>query len=278
MKYAVYLPNVGEFADARLLAALAYEAEQAGWDGVFIWDELALVWDGHPLRVIDPWIALTAIALCTQRIYLGPMVTPVARRRPAKLARETATLDHLSAGRLILGVGLGAPVKSNFTAFGEDPGAQVRAQKLDESLTILAGLWRGEPFDFRGEHFSVHNMTFLPKPFQSPRIPIWVAGRWPNLPPVRRAAQWDGMFPVHPRWPTKHLTPDDYRDIAAAIRCYRDDDKPFDLAGTGTWAGDQPPLVTGTLRDYEEAGVTWWLQQANSVDAAWACARTGPPR
>src|SRR5512142_2145902 len=112
MKYGLYLPNLGAFADARLLADLASEAEQAGWDGFFIWDHIARAW---VTGVVDTWVALSAVALNTTTIRFGPLVTPIPRRRPWKLARETASLDRLSGGRLVLGVGTGG-----FTGLGKE--------------------------------------------------------------------------------------------------------------------------------------------------------------
>src|SRR5215470_19306464 len=153
MHYGIYLPNFGEYGDPRLLAELAHEAEAAGWEGCFLWDHIHR-WHGQE-PFADPWIALTAMALRTERLRLGPLVTPLARRRPWKLARETVTLDRLSGGRLTLGVGLGAPPREEFEQFGEDGDDKVRAKKLDESLEILTGLWSGEPFGYLGEYYTI---------------------------------------------------------------------------------------------------------------------------
>jgi len=186
MNYGIYLPSVDEFSDPALLAELAYEAEEEGWDGVFIWDHI-----GQPNAAADPWVSLAAIALKTKRVKLGPIVTPVARRRPWKLARETVTMDHLSNGRLILGVGLGWS-DQEFEVFGENSEARIRAEKLDEGLEVLAGLWSGETFSFSGKHFQVKEACFTPQPIQSPRIPIWACGAWGDKKaPFRRAARWD---------------------------------------------------------------------------------------
>ncbi len=103
MKYGIYLPNFGPYGDAETLANLARDAEDAGWDGFFIWDHVA----GWPLDFVDPWVALTAVAMRTTRIRIGTTVTPLPRCRPWKLVRETVSIDRLSGGRLILGVGIG---------------------------------------------------------------------------------------------------------------------------------------------------------------------------
>ena len=174
MRFAINLPNFGEYGDARRLAELARETEAAGWDGFFIWD----VFGGDsaaPVPVDDPWIALAAIAATTERIRLGTMVTPLPRRRPWKLARQAASLDHLSGGRLILGVGIGTPPEE-FARFGEEPDPRIRAEMLDEGLEVLTGLWSGEPFSFHGRHYRVEEATLLPRPVQQPRIPSGSVG------------------------------------------------------------------------------------------------------
>ena len=181
MQYGINLPPFGDFGDPRALAELAHEAEQAGWDGFFIWDHIIFDPSFHPM--VDPCVGLAAVALSTSRIRIGTMLTPLPRRRPWKLARETVSLDRLSNGRLILGVGIGDPVQWDYGFFGEETDARVRAQHLDEGLDIVAGLWSGERFSYQGQHYQLQEMIFLPKPVQ-PRIPIWVGGNWPNKPPL----------------------------------------------------------------------------------------------
>ena len=193
VKHGVDFPPFEEFADPRFMAELAYEAEQAGWDGVFTWDH---VWLGMKEPFADPWVALSAVAMRTERVRIGAMVTPLARRRPWQVARATVSLDHLSDGRLIFGAGLGSPPDTEFGVFGEETDRKIRARKLDEGLDVLAGLWSGEPFSYEGEEYRIDDVTFLPKPMQQPRIPVWVGGQWPNRAPFRRAARWDGAFPT----------------------------------------------------------------------------------
>ena len=195
VSFAVGIPNVREYADPHVLVELAVAAEAAGWDGVFLWDHIAREED-PAIPATDPWIALAAIAARTQRVRLGMMVTPLPRRRPWKVARETVALDVLSGGRFTLGVGLGGGAQNEFAAFGEEVDARGRADLLDEGLAILEGLWSGAPFSHEGERMTVRDAQFLPRPVQEPRIPVWVAGRWPNRRPFRRAARWDGMFPI----------------------------------------------------------------------------------
>jgi alkanesulfonate monooxygenase SsuD/methylene tetrahydromethanopterin reductase-like flavin-dependent oxidoreductase (luciferase family) len=175
MQYGIYLPNFGDEISPRALADLACEAEQAGWDGFFLWDHI-LYSKTQKLRMVDPWIALAAMAMKTERIRLGTSVTPLPRRRPWKLARETVSLDHLSNGRLILSVGLGEPGDAEFGQFGEETDIKVRAAKLDVGLDVLAGLWRGKSFSYQGKYYQVQKTVFLPPPVQTPRIPVWVGG------------------------------------------------------------------------------------------------------
>ena len=257
MKFGIILPNYGDYCGfAGKLAELAYEAEKSGWDGFFLFDHI-LYSQTESVTMADPWIALAAIAAKTQRIRFGTLVTPIARRRPWKLARETVTIDHLSGGRLILGVGLGDPVDAEFTPFGEDGDVRVRAAKLDEGLEILARLCSGERFNYKGRFTTIQNVRFLPRPLQTPRIPIWVAGRWPTHKPFLRAARWDGAFPLGKVVGSK-LNPDELRAVNAFIRTHRANDAHFDLVATSGAEG----LVADeeTLAAYAAAGVTWWMQ------------------
>ena len=280
MRYGFELAPWGAYADPRALARLAQSAEAAGWDGLFLWD--AMLHDPDGLPKADPWLALAAVALSTERLRIGTMVTPLPRRRPWKLAREAVTLDHLSGGRLILGVGLGDPSDEEFAWFGEvGRDHRTRARMLDEGLEVLTGLWRGEPFAFAGEFYRLHEMTFLPTPVQLPRIPIWVGGWWPNRAPMRRAARWDG---VHPGRLDGPLTPEDVRALVAYIQEHRTDPGPFDVVVADATPGDQPAVAAERVRAYAEAGATWWLEEGGTSGRAWpperieARVRQGPPR
>jgi alkanesulfonate monooxygenase SsuD/methylene tetrahydromethanopterin reductase-like flavin-dependent oxidoreductase (luciferase family) len=193
MRFGISLSTIAAYSDPRLLADLAREAEDAGWDGCFVWDHIQVGW---PNAVADPWVALTAIVLATRRIRIGTLVTPLYRRYPWELARETVTLDHLSQGRMILGVGLGSDLFGEISAFAGPLDDRMRAQMMDEGLAVVTGLWSGEAFSFAGAHFRVNDTCFTPAPVQQPRIPIWVAGTWPRRPPFRRAARYDGVIPV----------------------------------------------------------------------------------
>jgi alkanesulfonate monooxygenase SsuD/methylene tetrahydromethanopterin reductase-like flavin-dependent oxidoreductase (luciferase family) len=278
IQYGLYLANYGAKRSARQLADFAAEAERAGWDGFFIWDHIL----GSPtlkVPMVDPWVALAAMAMTTEHIRLGTTVTPIARRRPWKLARETVSLDHLSQGRLILAVGLGEPADAEFTHFGEVPDPVVRAQKLDEGLEILAGLWTGKPFHFDGQHYHLEKGRFLPPARQQPRIPIWVGGWWPNKPPFRRAARWDGAFPLIREG---RMKPQDLAEIRTFIAAQRSTAAPFDLVMTGSTPGSDAQKSRAVVQPFEAAGLTWWLEnlylQRNSPEDLLARIRQGPPK
>jgi alkanesulfonate monooxygenase SsuD/methylene tetrahydromethanopterin reductase-like flavin-dependent oxidoreductase (luciferase family) len=228
-KRGIFLAPFDELIDPGTLAELASRAEQRGWDGFFLWDHIKY---RPPVRAVaDPWIALAAIACATDRLRLGPLVTPLSRRRVQKVARETVTLDHLSRGRLTLGVGLGSDRNDELEPFGEVVDPRERARLLDRGLERLSTFWAGE---------------FQPTPVQEPRIPVWVAGRWPNRRPVQRAARWDGMFPIDLGGP------DDLAALATEIRDLRAGrEEPFDLV-----AEIQPGAAA---EPWEAAGATWVL-------------------
>ena len=279
MKYGLYLPNFGPFGDARLLAELARDAERAGWDGFFLWDHIAR--PGAP-PVVDPWIALAAIAVATEHIRIGALVTPLARRRPWKVARETVSLDRLSNGRLIFGAGLGSAggAEVEWAAFAEETDLARRGRILDEGLEILCGLWRGEPFHFEGREHRVRGAHFLPTPLQSPRIPVWIAAYWPHQPPLRRAARWDGLFALFRDGPPRDVQ--QLAEAVALVRSLRTSDTDFDVV----YCADHETAV----EPYARAGATWWLANlkpeafGGSWREPWPLERmrariaSGPPR
>jgi alkanesulfonate monooxygenase SsuD/methylene tetrahydromethanopterin reductase-like flavin-dependent oxidoreductase (luciferase family) len=229
LRRGLYLAPFDELADPRVLLTLAVHAEEHGWDGVFLWDHILY---RPPVRAVaDPWVALSAIAAHTERVRLGPLVTPLSRRRVHKVARETVTLDHLSNGRLILGVGLGSGRNDELERFGEVADPRERAQRLDRGLTRLSEFWAGE---------------FEPRPVQTPRIPIWVAARWPHRRPVRRAVRWDGLFPI------ELPDPEALAELAREVAEERgDDQEPFELVI------DLEP--DAELDPWHQAGATWIL-------------------
>lgn len=229
MKRGIFAAPFDELVDPRTLADLAVTAEDRGWDGFFVWDHIKY---REPVRAVaDPWVALSAIASETERLRIGPMVTPLSRRRVQKLARETVTLDHLSRGRLTLGVGLGSDFNDEFEPFGEVVEPRERARLLDDGLARLMEFWGGE---------------FEPPPLQRPRIPIWAAARWPSRRPVRRAAKWDGLFPI------ELPGPEALAELVGEVRDMRRGvEDPFDFV-VEISPGDPP-------EEWEAAGATWVL-------------------
>ena len=280
MQYAVNLPNFGPYADPRTVARLATHAEATGWDGLFVWDHVTFIKDWN-LEIGDPWIILTAVALATRRIRLGPMVTPLPRRRPSKLARETVTLDRLSGGRLVLGVGLGDPPEDEYGTFAEPTDASTRAAKLDEGLEVLTGLWSGQPFAFHGRHHQVTDATFRPTPLQQPRIPVWVAGLWPGGGPFRRAARWDGVVPMKRGQEPEPLTPGEVTEVVEAVRGHRPGGEPFEVVVGGTTGGN-PAADRALVGALVDAGATWWSEWLSplrgDLGTVLARIRQGPPR
>ncbi|TSD93255.1 LLM class flavin-dependent oxidoreductase [Skermania sp. ID1734] len=230
MRHGLWLAPFGQLADPVLLVDLARRAEASRWHGVFLWDHVEY---GSPATPIaDPWVALAAIAAGTKSIQIGTLVTPVPRRRVYKLARETATLDRLSGGRLVLGVGLGSGSIAEFDRHEAPTDIQERARSLDAGLDRITRCWSGD---------------YQPVPVQRPRIPIWVGSEWPHRQPLRRAARWDGWFPVG------ILNPDDLDIGIAELQRHRPANRhnEFEVIASGE-QGDDP-------RPYQQAGATWWL-------------------
>ncbi len=267
------VPPFAELFQPRLLAELAGDAEAAGWDGFFLWDHIQ-IW---PTPICDTWVALTAIALATRHIKIGPVVTPLPRRRPTKVAREAVSLDHLSNGRLILGVGSGGgPWEYDY--LGEEPSQKTRADMLDEALDLLTQLWSGEPLIFDGRFYHFRGdlgpgkpdktpTPFLPTPVQQPRIPIWVAGTWPHRAPFRRAARWEGIAPIKADAGfAEPLSPEDTHAIATYCKDHRPAETPFDVLASGHTADATDAKLPHAHKD---AGATWWLEDISPWPFGW---------
>jgi alkanesulfonate monooxygenase SsuD/methylene tetrahydromethanopterin reductase-like flavin-dependent oxidoreductase (luciferase family) len=262
MRYGLSLPNVGPTAE---LVRIAVSAEANGWDGVFLWDHLHLRRELR-LDVVDPWVMLGAFATVTERVRLGALVTPLSRRRPWKVAKEVVTADHLSGGRLVVGVGLGEPPDDDFAAFGDASDAKERAGRLDDGLTVLAGLLTGEPFTHDGPHYRV-DAAFLPAPIQRPRPPIWVAGVLPHPRPFRRAARWDGVIPLSA---DELMTPEQVGQVVALTGTREG----FDVA-----VAPRPDIPAD---EFAGAGATWLISSAPPWLPGWqddltGMAADGPP-
>jgi alkanesulfonate monooxygenase SsuD/methylene tetrahydromethanopterin reductase-like flavin-dependent oxidoreductase (luciferase family) len=264
MRHAIFVPPFGELAEPSVMIELAEAVEGHGWDGLFLWDHV-LRPDGRPPEVADPWIMMAAIAGATSRIRLGPMVTPLARRRPQKVARETVTLDRLSGGRLTFGIGLGVDTGGELARFGEATDAVERAGLLDDALDLLLALWTGDEVDHRGPHFTADAVRFVPTSIQQPRIPIWAAARGGAPRPVRRAARFEGLFPVD-------TSLDQLAAMLDIVRAERGSLDDYDVAMLVSPRSD--------LRAHESAGVTWamWsMAEGQPVNEIMAIIEAGPP-
>ena len=264
---AIAVPNFGE--EPAGLIELGVAAEEAGFDGFFLWDHIVFSNrdDGPP--IIDPWLVLAVVAARTSRIRLGTMITPVPRRRPWQLARQTASLDRLSGGRLILGVGIGSPAYGDFGIFHEPSGDRARADMLDEGLAVLDGLWSGERFSYAGQHFTVDPVRFTPVPVQRPRVPVWVGGVLPATRPIARAARWDGVVPI--RFARRSLirpSVADIADVRERVTAARGSADGYDVV---VWAevAARPADVPTLAAPYQAAGATWWIETAKPEPDWW---------
>jgi probable F420-dependent oxidoreductase len=272
MRYGIEVVTLGDYADPRPVVELAQAAEAAGWEGLFVWDHLGFVW-GAPSG--DPWVILAAVAQATKRLKLGTAVTPLPRRRPYVLANTLVTLDLLSEGRVILGVGLGG-VAQEFAAFGEPETAAERAALLDEGLSLIDRLWSGEPVTHHGPHFVVEGVSLAPLPLQRPRIPIWVGGESP--PALRRAARWDGWV-IGGGDETGRMTktPEMVAEKLATIQQHRANPAPFEVAMGGYSTASDRSLAA----DFSAAGVTWWLEMLHGLRGSFedmlSRVKAGPP-
>ncbi|TMB83984.1 MAG: LLM class flavin-dependent oxidoreductase [Chloroflexi bacterium] len=245
--------------EAREQVELARAAEAAGWDAVFTWDGIHV---GDEVETYDPWALMGAMALATERVRLGAIISPLSRRRPWKVARETTTVDRLSNGRLVLPVGLGAMDDRGITALGEAPDRRTRAERLDEALEILIGLWSGEPFGYSGRHYQFEPMAFRPTPVQRPRIPIWVVGAWPSQRSMSRVLRYDGLLPY---WLPKTTglarpeTPVQLTEMRDWIAARRNLDG-FEITMEGSTSATDASSAAAVVQPWAEAGATWWIE------------------
>jgi alkanesulfonate monooxygenase SsuD/methylene tetrahydromethanopterin reductase-like flavin-dependent oxidoreductase (luciferase family) len=262
VRHGLFLPIFDELAEPRVVASIAADAEEAGWDGVFVWDHIDY---RAPVEgIADPWVTLAAMAMTTSAVRLGPMITPLPRRRPLKVAREVVSLDRLSGGRVVLGVGIGGDNSGELTHTGEETDDRTRGRMLDEGLQLLRDAWTGQPLDHEGEHYLAQDMTVRPTPVQE-RLPVWVAVRYGNAKPLRRAARHDGVFPIDIDHPDK---------LAETLAGLEVPARPFDVA-VGAQDDTDP-------RPYEAVGATWWMRGFSPFEVTEAEVRAvlaaGPQR
>ncbi|MDH5403553.1 MAG: LLM class flavin-dependent oxidoreductase [Candidatus Heimdallarchaeota archaeon] len=274
MKFGIFIPTMGKYADPIQVVEFAKLAENSGWDGVFVPDHIM---HGGSNPWLDANIMMAAIASNTKTIMIGSCITPVARRQPWQLAKELATLDVLSGGRIILGVGIGAP-PSDFTSFGME--YKNMGEKLDEALEIVDLCWKGEIFDYDGNHYQLKDVRLLPVPIQQPRIPILIGGRWPGNKPFIRGAKWDGMMPISKQWP-EALTIEELRELTSFVnheRIKHSDKKGELIIQLETSEMDNKNL----LSSFNEIGVTWVLfsisPRKGSIEIMREKILEGPPK
>lgn len=269
---------VSPYAEARTVVEYAREAEQAGWDGFFV---------GEALWHTDAWVALAAAAMCTSRIRLGTMVSPLPSMNPRKIASETATLDNLSGGRVILSAGMGATWMGYQGFPDEVTDTKTRAELLDEGIDLITLFHRGEPFNYNGKHHHVRQTAvdkrhYPPPPVQRPRVPIWVVGVWPRMKSMQRALRCDGLIPnkMDAEGKFVDVLPEDVRQMKAYIDANRSVDTPFDIVVGGSTAGMSPAAITDLLTPWADAGATWWTESRYDVsrEEILARIRQGPPK
>ena len=275
MRFLLSLGNGGPTADPRTLGELAAVAESSGWDGVALEDYL-IYQNRVGLPTFDPWIGLAAMAMRTRHIRLGTLVTPVARRHVGKLAAETVALDHLSEGRLFLGVGVGDEGDLSFRGFGDQSTARERAARVDEALQVLVGLWGGQPFSYSGRYWRLEQLTYMPPPLQRPRIPIWVGGQYPKRAAIRRAASWDGSCLFIPTagyavggdgTPQRDWTPADLHDFRDRVAQLRPAGAaPLEIIVGGRQRQPDWEAERALIEALGAAGATWWQEWIAPTD------------
>ena len=236
MRWGLSISLSGDLDDPGLTAELALAAEQAGWDAVFVWDHL---WNRTLVPFADPFVTLAAIAAATERVMIGTMVTALPRRRPQLVAQSTTSLDRLSGGRMVLGLGLGVDSYGEYSLFDEPAtDDRARAAVLDAGIDLLGQMLTGGPVT------SAAGRVTTAAGVQQPRVPIWIASRAGLSAGPRRVRRHglEGLALVGPdQWTGEHVT--------SALRA-------GDLA-----AGEiDVALVGGTHPDADAlaaAGATW---------------------
>ena len=273
LRSAVYLPPFGPFGHPEVLVDLAVRAERAGWDGMFLWDHVVR----QSMPITDAWTALGAIAQATDRILLGPTVTPLPRRRPWIVARQASTVSRLSGGRLILGVGLGPVRSADFSHFGEVSDLATRASMLTEGLDIVRAVWSGRALEHGGTHYKVTLDPVTPEPHP---IPIWMASSARKPAVIRRAASCDGIFPIA----ENRMRPEEVAEVVSSLhRAGLPEDRPYDVAisGKASEAWDAANRDRVDLGGLAEAGTTWWMESLGYAAPLAQCLEVvdaGPPR
>jgi hypothetical protein len=255
---------------------LAVEAEAAGWDAVFSYEAA---------YGIDPWCLLTAMAMRTERVQLGTMLTPLPWRRPWKVASQASTLHALSGGRAILAVGTGA-VDAALGRTGEPTDLKSRAGLLDEGIDVMRALWSGD-MTFTGERYEIDLSPRKDAAAELLPVPLWCVGVWPAEKSMDRILRCDGLLPAalaldgdEPLWPGarfKRMTPDEI----ALCRAWLDERgaTSTDIIWEGATPGDDSAAARAVVQPWADAGATWWLESRWADGAEMRTRlRAGPPR
>jgi alkanesulfonate monooxygenase SsuD/methylene tetrahydromethanopterin reductase-like flavin-dependent oxidoreductase (luciferase family) len=241
MRYGVILPG-GTAAQQLEQARLA---ERSGWDGVFVWEA------GYG---VDAWSLLAAMAVVTTRVRLGTMLTPLPWRRPWKVASQVATVDQLSGGRAILGIGVGA-LTTDLPTTGEVTDLRQRAEMMDEAIDLMRLLWAGGS-SYHGRHYEYdvarNDLAEVGRPVQE-RVPIWVVGKWPHPKSMRRVARCDGLIPGHEQ------TPETVREVRSWL-IEHGAPTALDLLAEGETPTGDPEAAWAEVRPWADAGCTWWME------------------
>ena len=279
VRYGLTVTNFWHLGAPGMIQEIARTAELAGWDGLFVWDHVSATWAPSGVEIFDPWVILAGAACVTERILLGTNVTPVPRRRPQVLAMQVATLDHLSGGRAVLGVGLGGE-EADYKRFGESFDPRDRAGKLDEALQVIVALWSGDEVNHLGDHYTVDGVRNLLRPVEGERCPIWVGGD--SRPARRRAAQWDGWTTGIIADPSGRIdvTPEEMGGRIRYVLDHRASEEPFDVVVEGV--SDPGPAGDALVASYEAVGATWWCESIYGlrapIDRLIDRIAAGPPR
>jgi alkanesulfonate monooxygenase SsuD/methylene tetrahydromethanopterin reductase-like flavin-dependent oxidoreductase (luciferase family) len=282
LRHGLYIQTFGDLADPRVIAGLAADAERAGWDGLFVYDHI--FFGNAP--TVDPWITLAACATRTERLVLGPMIVPLARRHPAKVAHEVAALVRLAGARVVVGVGLG--VIYDFRPSG-DLGGNGRAQhsrRLDLHLQIVRGLLDGTLVDLEDDD-GVEPIRFKGRLAAPPaeHVPVWSAVTWDRSTgvvrgagggegPLQRAGRVDGLFPVAFPWDAE--APIDPDELDAVLESARARGVPLRREGYDVVACGRGELMP--VERCVAAGATWRLEFLDGdPEDARGRVRAGPP-
>ena len=283
---------VGSFGSATEVVDMAVAAEEHGWDGFFSWDGMSIM----EVDTFDPWAILAATAVRTERITLGAMVFALPRRKPWEVVRQALTVDHLSAGRLVLPVGVGVLDDGGFSAVPDQPQAlRDRAEQLDDALAFLDRAWTGDRFAFSGTRLETGEMQFLPRPVERPavghHVPVWPVGVWDaDRPPLRsldRTLRHDGIVvQLKGERGFDVPTPDDVSALVTWLTSRRTelglDARPFDVVLQGELPTDRS-AAQDQLAGLADAGATWWVESRWNPETATPqslldAIHQGPPR